>query len=380
LREAIEQLEGSGYGEAFEDVLRDLFLGLREFGPGEIPNDWRDMYQQMLEELAELDEDRRWEEEDLSDDIDREQERRLEDLEEWLAEERAAIDRAYEDKIAQEQERYADEQAARREDYERKLEDLRIAQEREREEIQREHERRIQEIRRQAERERAELAQTYDRRIEDLTIEYNRERELIGQKLEEQNQTARDKYEEALRDIAIAKEREREEINKQFDRTKDDIEADYKEAVNIAADEFGLLPGRLEDTWSALKIQAAAEVNAWADIVLAGFGRVQDEASRMGFLGNSPAPWWQEMAESWSEGIEAGFDGAAMTANITAAIGDLQSAIPANTAAMPMGMMGGRSSTVNNNLSVTAQYQHQSEASLRDDLSLYNNMLRAYGR
>ena len=71
--------------------------------------------------------------------------------------------------------------------------------------------------------------------------------------------------------------------------------------------------------------------------------------------------------------LTGGFDAAALEANISAAL-------PANMAAMPM-MAGGdsRSYSKANNLTVNAQYAHQSEASLRDDLSLYNSMLGAWG-
>jgi hypothetical protein len=59
---------------------------------------------------------------------------------------------------------------------------------------------------------------------------------------------------------------------------------------------------------------------------------------------------------------------------------NIQSALPANRASMPLGAgVSNRSFSRTSNLTVNAQYAHQSEASLRDDLSLYRAMMGAWG-
>ena len=383
LREALEAIEGGFYAPDFEQTLRELFLGLREFGPGEIPNEFRDAYEQMLEDLEQLRDDQYWEEQDLSDDIDREYDQRMADLEQWLADEQAAIEAAYEERMAAEQERYAREQEERQRDYDRKLEDLRIARERERQEIERDHQQRLADLRLQHERERQEIALNYQRRLEDLQIEYERERQLIGEKLEEQNETARQKYQEALEDISRAKEREREEINKQYARTKEDILADYEDTVTKSAEKFGELPEKFQPVYDRLETQARDEMAAVRQAIMNEINALFADLQA-----RSPSRVMMKLADSIMSGLEAGglnpdaasdligkaFSAQAFQANI-------QAALPASMAAMPI--QGGTSNVTNastSNLTVNAQYRHQSEASLRNDLALYNSMMRAWGR
>jgi hypothetical protein len=85
---------------------------------------------------------------------------------------------------------------------------------------------------------------------------------------------------------------------------------------------------------------------------------------------------WEKGAggASLSDALTGSFDSAAFQANI-------QAAIPSGISAMPvMGVAGNNiSNNRTSNLVVNAQYQHQSEASLRDDLSLWSSMMGVWG-
>ena len=385
LRQALEYLrdEGIRVSEAYEDILRRAFIGGEDaLLPFIVQSDVRDMYAQLVEELARLNDDQRWEEEDLSDDIDREQERRLEDLEEWLAEEQAAIEESYAERLAAEEKRFAEEQEARRRDYEQKLVDLERAYAREQEEINRNHQRRIDDIRLQAERERAEIAEQYARRLEDLEIEYNRERALIGQKLAERRRELNQAYADELQDIHLAKQRERTAINKEYERTKTDIIAAYRDIVFDAAEEFGQLPDNFQPVYDELETQARNEMHAVRTAIMDEInGLFTDLEAR------SPSRVMMRLADSILGGLEAGglnpdavsdMIGSAFSAQAFQA--NIQAALPSNMATVPM--TGGGGSVTNSqtsNLTVNAQYQHQSEASLRDDLSLWSSMMGVWG-
>ena len=390
LRQALEYLrdEGIRVSDAYEDILRQAFLqGDDKLLPFIVQSDVREMYAKLLEELAGLNDDQRWEEEDLSDDIDREQENRLKDLEEWLAEEQAAIDSAYEEKISKENERFAEEQEARRTDYERKLVDLQRALERERAELAIDHQRKLDDIRLQAERERQAVAEQYARRLEDLEIEYNREKELIGTKLDEQNRQAREKYQEALDDLATAKEREREEINTQYDRAIQDAGIKLDRMVADAAEKYGFLPGALQPTYRILKDDLHALLFGDADSLTNQWQSFIDNLRSRVFEARSPSRVMAKLAEDALAGWEKGASGASLADALTGSFdasafqANMQAAIPGGIAAMPaMGMGGGNiTNTRTSNLTVNAQYQHQSEASLRDDLSLWSSMMGVWG-
>jgi len=386
LRKALEDIEGGFYAESFETTLRELFLGLRDFGPGEIPNEFRDAYAQMLKDLEALREDQKWEEEDLSDDITREYDGRLAELEQWLLDEQAALDKAHEENVAKEQERFAEEQEERRRDYEQKLSDLQLAHGRELQEIDINNQRKLDDIQIQAERERAELALTYQRRLDDLAIEYDREKDLIGQKLEEQNQEAKRKYDEAIEDAKLWKRRERDEIGLEFDRTKADIEQDWEDAVTAARKKWELLPESLAAPYIKIKSDLRALLsgdpdsleNQWRDFV--------DNVWRI-IQGGSPSRVMVDVGKSLISGLEKGLDGQnfsdIFTGNLDAQAfqANINAALPANMATVPGGMGGStRNFSSTSNLTVNASYAHQSEASLRDDLAWYNSMMRAWGR
>jgi len=384
LRKALELLESEGIrvSAAYEDILRRAFLaGETDLTPFIVQADVHEIYAQLLEELSKLNDDQRWEEEDLSDDIDREQGRRLEDLEEWLSEEQAAIEAAYTEKVSRENERFAEEQEARRQDYERKLEDLKRSHEREHAEIELNHQRRLDDIRQQAERERGELAQTYARRLEDLEIEYNRERELIRNKLEEQNQVARDKFKEAMEDIKEAYRRERNEINNQYDDTIEDVKTKMGDVVMAAAEKWGLLPEALRPTYRITKDDWWGFLFNDSDSLAAGLDAFI-EFLHQRFDWRSPSGLMIDFGKDLVSGLRKGVGNESLndiigeSFNAQALEANIRAAMPVNMASVPMGMgRGAVTNTRNSNLVVNAQYQHQSEASLRDDLSLWSSMM-----
>jgi len=388
-RRAIELMRQMGLvmSEDWQEALIRMFR--TGMGPEDLldvlPQDMANLFRDMLKELEALNEDLLWDERDLSDDIDRERDERLADLEEWLTEEQAAIERAYQERLVAEQERIAREREERQRDYDQKLEDLRRAEQREREEIERERERRLDDLRRWNEREREEAQRTYQQRLEDFERQLNDENEAARAKLQERLEDEQKSYDarrgelerehqRRLRDIDDNEREERAKIQTNLDLKLQEYIDGY-EGISFAA--RGGMQQMLDDTRRILPdiveehrktIQEIQQ--AWADA---------------GMLGQSPAPWWKAMAESWAQGVQVGFDDEAIKASVQSVIGGLQSqisgAVPAQMASMPAGM-GGSSTTYSrsNQLNVTAQYQHQSEASLRDDLALYNSMLGAWGR
>jgi len=218
-----------------------------------------------------------------------------------------------------------------------------------------------------------------------LEIEYNREKVLIGQKLEEQNAEAREKYKEALEDITRAKRRERDTINTEYDRTIDDSNAKLERLVKEAGEKYGMLPETLRPAYRIMKDDLHGLLFGDSDSLSNQWKSFMDYLWNNILQAGSPSRVMVKAAESMVSGLEKGFggqsigdlltngfDAAALEANISAAL-------PANMAALPMGM-GGRSvsNSTANNLVVNAQYAHQSEASLRDDLSLWSSMLGAW--
>ena len=234
----------------------------------------------------------------------------------------------------------------------------------------------------QAERERAEIAEQYARRLEDLEIEYNRERALIGQKLAERRRELNQAYADELQDIHLAKQRERTAINKEYERTKADIIAAYRDIVFDAAEEFGQLPDNFQPVYDELETQARNEMHAVRTAIMDEInGLFTDLEAR------SPSRVMMRLADSILGGLEAGglnpdavsdMIGSAFSAQAFQA--NIQAALPSNMATVPM--TGGGGSVTNSqtsNLTVNAQYQHQSEASLRDDLSLWSSMMGVWG-
>jgi len=390
LRQALEYLRDQGImvSDAYEDLLRQLFIsGDESIFANIVQRDVRDIYRALLEELGILHDDQMWEEEDLSDDIDREQERRLEDLEEWLSEEQQAIEEAYQEQIAAEEERYAEEQAARQEDYRRRLEDLQRAHERERAEIELNYQRRLEDLRIQAERERQAAAEDYARRLEDLDIQYQRERELIRSKLEERARDAREKYRDARQDLEDAMGRERDTINLQYDRTIEDANAKLEQMVREAGEKYGLLPDALKPTYHILKRDLHGLLFGDPDSLTNQWQQFIDHLRYKVFDASSPSRVMMKLAEDVLAGWEKGASSASLSDALTGSFdamaleANIRAAMPVNVAGVPGGL--GRSNINNSrtsNLVVNAQYAHQSEASLRDDLALYNSMLGAWYR
>lgn len=342
------------------------------------------LYEKMLAELADLHDDRFFEEQDLSDDIKREQEDRLAELESWLKEEQAAIEAAYQERLAEEQERIEREREEREREYAQELEDLKRALEREREEIARDYQRKLDDIRLQGERERAAAAENYERRLEDLDIQYEREKDLIRRKLEEQNQIARDKYLEAVKDIRQAKGRERDEINQQFERTKTDVADDLDDMVREAADKYGLLPSALKPTHDQLKSDLSKMLFSDPDSLTNQWLSFIDNLRNNILQAHSPSRVFVDMGESILAGLQKGMGGATVGDMLTGSLdasalqANIQAALPAQQAFVPGGMgVGSTTYGPTTHLNVTAHYaRQQSESTIRQDLMMWQMMMR----
>jgi hypothetical protein len=311
-------------------------------------------------------------------------------LEEQLEEEKAEKDAAYEQALADAQSAYEEQREQRLAQYQEDLADLQAQHIAERAEVERRYRERMSDLETQHAREKAEIDRRYQEKLVDIDTQYGREKALIIEKLNEQLAAADEKYEEGLTKIGQWYDDQRELINQKYKDQREDIKYNLGMAVLEAQAEFAKMPEAFKPVWGVLKTQAQQEAAAFVDAIIDEFQRLFD------FFGiHSPSRLMEQFASDVYAGLEnvwgkesiadmLDFD--AQQANISAAMGSLQTSIntsvPPQQAALPMGM-GGRSvtNTTANNLNVTAQYQqYQSESSLRDDLSLWNGMMRAWGR
>jgi len=88
---------------------------------------------------------------------------------------------------------------------------------------------------------------------------------------------------------------------------------------------------------------------------------------------HSPSRWTERIGQE----MIAGLDRSGFNAALTDMIGDL-SGMKVAAPALPSTPPSATNTTINNmrNLNITAQYRNQSENSLRDDMALYDMMLR----
>jgi len=387
LREALERLENSNYADEYAEFLRSIFLGEIEVEPHEVGGPFRELYAALLEELANIDEDYAWAQEDITDDIAREQAKRLENLEGSLEEEQAAREAAYQEQLAQEQERFEREKAEKERQYNQRLQDLEIQHQRELAEIEREYQRQQEALRIKNQREREEIARRYQERLDDLDRQLaeekarleaaaEEERQRLQEQLQDERQNYSDRetelrahYAKQLLQIQDAKSEERAKILAEMDKQKLVIIDELSKQSTAFADAyqgqredlerhlFG--PGGMYETWKA-----------YFDWLNAQYG------------GNSPSKWFEQFGKDQIAGYEKGFDLSDIQANIQAAFdvtaSGMRSVMPAEHVSLPPGIFAGSQQTTNQtNLSVTANYpRYQSEASLLDDLAGYEMTLR----
>jgi hypothetical protein len=157
--------------------------------------------------------------------------------------------------------------------------------------------------------------------------------------------------------------------------------------VREAGEKYGLLPETLRAPYQVIKDDLHGLLFGDGDSLTNQWNAFFANLWQKVIEGHSPSRVMMRIGESLISGLEkgmggqsvgdmltAGFDAAAFEANIN-------SALPANRASLPAGMgPSNRSYSQTSNLVVNAQYAHQSEASLRDNLALYNMMMKAWNR
>lgn len=327
----------------------------------------------------------------------------LAELEDWLKAEEKVRQQAYLEAVAEEERRYQEERAKRlaeyeeklkelqedlerekeeiERDYQRKLEDLRIQHEREREEAQRHYQQKLEDLKIQHEQERAEIERRYREKLEELTVQLEKERAETITKLEEQRKAVREKYAEQAADLSKWYADRKEEINREYAEQRVKILEQIQKTNRDASDEFAKLPASLIPTYETLKKDAETYMVGWTNAIINAINAVK-AALQIG----SPSKVMIDMGKDVMEGFVMGLGSVdigkelnsimgkeAMSLNVQAA---MNNAI--GTTSMPAGATTIANRTSNQTMNVTANYQrYQSESSLRNDLALYNMMLRA---
>lgn len=353
-------------------------------------------YQQYMDELAKINEDYFWEMEDLKDDQRRAREEELAELEEWLARQQAQLDEAYAEQVAKEEAAYEQRKAERRRRYDEELAELEAQHQREVEAEQRAHAKRLAALQQAHEREKAEIERRYQERLAEMAAQYEREKQQILAKLQEQLVALEKQYKEQREKLNDWLAAERRDIARNYDQRIADAQEKAAEAILKARLEFEKAPAAFQSSYNALRDQAERELSLWVEI----FRRKAQEAiaaMQSALQIHSPSRAFLRIGESVHEGLDIGlgdweelFDRRARS--VRAALANLGPDLSAEALrlnlniarvaqAVPAAALASVPSQVsqnwNTNLTVTAYYARgQSEASLKDDLRLFQSMLR----
>ena len=248
----------------------------------------------------------------------------------------------------------------------------------------------------------AELAALEERKQAELTAEeaaYQEEQTRLAQRREEQlaaNQEQYDKeaeqkrlaYDRELEDLRVAQARETEERQLAAQRQLDDLARQGEaQRAELAAQH----QARLAEITAGLAVESQAFRDAYQnelrdlDTYLAQRTKKwQDhkaEIERL-LLIRSPSKWMEDIGKQMRAGLDQGFSGPSIATDLQQAVASFGQG--AGNYAMPMASGGSTVSNqtnYNSTLSVNATYTRpQSERSLRDDLRLYDTMMRMRGR
>lgn len=315
----------------------------------------------------------------------------LAELEAWLAEEEAKREEAYQKARNEEERRFQQRKADREREAQQRLEDLERQHQQERDEIERDYQRRLADLQAHHQRERDEIDRNNQRKLEDMNTQYAREKALILEKLEDQRAAAKEKLDEGLADLKQWYADQKVLIEQNYQDQRDEIVRQLQLTVLKAAEEFGMMPEAFQPVWDELIRQGQEQAANLVDGIIDEFQRLFEF-----FQIGSPSRLMEEFARdvisplksvwgnvSASDLLGDALGAEAFQANINAALGnfDLSGVLPAQQAFVPGMSTGNRSSTVNNNLSVTAQYGRvQKETSLRDDMQMLSMMMNAVPR
>jgi len=240
----------------------------------------------------------------------------LDELQEWLGEEQAARDEAYAESIEKQIEAAQLQVAERLLQYDRQLSDLEEALQQERDERQRRYAEQLADLEESHRQELAQLARANEERLAALDTQLANEKA----RLEEAAEQRREALAEQLADEQDAYNKRKQALGDALAEEKQIIGDRLKEATQTVQDEADEQAEALKAAWERINPAVASAIDilrynviqprmhAIAEDVIGEVARMMAALRSLGFVGNSPAPWWMAMGESWSEGLEKGLD------------------------------------------------------------------------
>ena len=316
-------------------------------------------------------------------------ERELEELrqaqENEIAERQAAYETRLEDlKQAQENE-IAERQAA----YEKELEDLVRSREREREEIQINQQRRFADLQAAHEAERQEIARRYQERLVALGRQLQEEKTRLEQAAAEEQARLQEQLEDERQNYAERQQELRDHYAEQIEEVKSSLAEEQEKIKQGLAEELREITDRMGDQSRAFRDAYSEQLR---DLEHYLWERLQRERQYQWELQNlwgihSASKWMTDFGKDLSAGLEVGLE-PSLSTSLGDALGAFQSSLGSlgagqiQPAAMPYPVaQPSMSSSETINLEFQANYaRQQSEASLRDDVSLIMMQLRSMQR
>ena len=299
--------EAAGFDEQREALLEELERVRKAYaGTGMDPIAREQQIMAQLEELKEA---------ELAA-LDERKEAELAELEAWLDEEQAVQDAAYQEALDKQIEA-AEQQAVERViQYQRQMQDLEQALGQEREERKRRYNEQLADLEEAHRRELDEMARANQERLVALDDQLVQERI----RLEESAQQRRDALAEQLADELDAYRERKSNLDAALVEDKQIIGERLQEATQTVIDEADEQTAQLKAAWERVSPAVASAIDilryqtiqprmhAITEDVIGEVARMMQALQQLGFIGNSPAPWWMSMGESWGQGLEAGLD------------------------------------------------------------------------
>jgi len=243
-------------------------------------------------------------------------------LEAAQAEEVAAEEAAYAERQAKAAERreaelaaevaaYEERKAERDRQYQQSLEDLTVSLGRETDERRRRYQEQLADLKADHQAELAEIEQANVERAAKLDQRLADEKAKLVQatadrkaQLVEQLGDERANYAERQTELETAYATQKETIDTELAKKTGAIQEDLNLELAVWLDHWKAVD---QGTYDALKNMVENNIHGWVDRAIGEFQRLQDEAARLGMVGQSPAPWWLKMGQSWGQGLEKGF-------------------------------------------------------------------------
>jgi len=255
--------------------------------------------------------------------------------------------------------------------------DLQTALGREREERQRRYQEQMADLQAEHQAELAEIQRANAERAAQLEQRLAEEKT----KLEEANQENKARLAEQLADeqanyaerqaeLQGAYAKQNQTISDELAKKTQGIQDDLNKELAVWLDHWKNVN---TGTYEALRTMVEGNIRPWVDKAIGELQRLQAEASALGMVGQSPAPWWLKMGKSWGQGLEKGFQADRVLGDVAGTFRGLM-AQPSKVAQVAPAMYGGPSQTqVTNQRTYQLNYTgaQQTEAGIR---SLYTMM------